>query len=111
MKPAFDRAGRPLAGIDVAAGYVCRRVNRDPDAKLSAHASGRAVDIMGFWLADGTVASVETGWRGRPRGGLLRRIHAAACGAFATALGPDTDRHHRDHFHYDVADRRRPYCP
>lgn len=110
-KPAFTGAGPPLAGLDIAAGYVCRSVNGQSDAKLSEHARGRALDVMRFRLADGTVAPVETAWRGRPRGGLLRRIHAAACGIFGTTLGPDSDRHHDDHFHFDIADRRRPYCP
>jgi len=110
-KPAFAPAGPPLEGLDIAAGYVCRNVNSDADGALSEHARGRAVDIMRFRLGDGSVVRVETAWRARARGPILRRIHAAACGIFGTTLGPDSDRHHSDHFHFDVADRRRPYCP
>jgi hypothetical protein len=30
-------------------------------------------------------------------------MHKSACGPFGTVLGPDADKYHKDHFHFDVA--------
>lgn len=38
---------------------------------------------------------------------FLRAVHAEACGVFKTVLGPDADAAHRDHFHLDLAVRKR----
>jgi len=38
-------------------------------------------------------------------------MHRAACGPFGTVLGPNADRFHQDHFHFDTARHRSgPYC-
>jgi hypothetical protein len=108
-QPAFRRAGRPLAGIGVAASYVCRNVNSAPEGKLSHHALGGAIDIARF-RSDAGELNIRDDWSGK-QAALLRQIYAGACGTFGTTLGPDTNRYHRDHFHFDVAERRAPYCP
>lgn len=42
---------------------------------------------------------------------FLKRVHERACGLFGTVLGPDANEAHRDHFHFDLAPRRRSaYC-
>jgi len=38
--------------------------------------------------------------------GFLRRLHKGACGVFGTVLGPEANELHRDHFHFDLAQRR-----
>ena len=38
---------------------------------------------------------------------FLRRLHKGACGVFGTVLGPEANEAHRDHFHFDLATRRR----
>jgi hypothetical protein len=38
---------------------------------------------------------------------FLRRLHSGACGVFSTVLGPEANEAHRDHFHFDMAPRRR----
>jgi hypothetical protein len=38
---------------------------------------------------------------------FLRRLHKGACGVFGTVLGPEANEAHRDHFHFDLASRRR----
>jgi hypothetical protein len=111
VKPAFADADGELVAIGVAAGYVCRTINYDPDADVSEHGKGRALDIARFERAGGATISVAEDWGGEEHGALLRAIHAEACGIFATALGPETNAMHADHFHYDVKTRRRPYCP
>jgi hypothetical protein len=62
-------------------------------------------------LRDGTLITLRNGWNDRDTGPLLRRLHKGACGPFGTVLGPDSDRFHRDHFHFDTARYRSgPYC-
>jgi hypothetical protein len=40
-------------------------------------------------------------------GAFLRRLHRGACGIFSTVLGPEANEAHRNHFHFDLAARRR----
>lgn len=40
-------------------------------------------------------------------GAFLRRLHKGACGIFGTVLGPEANDAHRNHFHLDLASRRR----
>lgn len=62
--------------------------------------------------AAATPAAEPTGAAGptterSPEAAFLRRVHAGACGIFGTVLGPDANAAHRDHFHFDMKDRRR----
>lgn len=42
---------------------------------------------------------------------FLKDLHAGACGIFTTVLGPEANRAHHDHFHFDLKERRRSaYC-
>ena len=108
-RPAIGKKGGGLVALQVAAHYACRTRNNRPGARLSEHALGNAIDIAAFILADGTRITV-LGWRGADAE-MLRRLHAGACGPFGTVLGPEADRHHQDHFHFDVAAHRGgPYC-
>ena len=74
-----------------------------PGARISEHGKGRAIDISGFRLQDGTLITLRNGWNGKETGPLLRKMHADACGIFGTVLGPESDRFHLDHFHFDTA--------
>jgi hypothetical protein len=99
-----------LVAIQVASHYACRSRNGQRGARLSEHAKGNAIDISAFLLADGTRLTVLEDWDGQ-NSRLMRRLHASACGPFGTVLGPNADRHHQDHFHFDVADYRSgSYC-
>jgi hypothetical protein len=108
--PAIGNKGGGLVGISVPSHYACRTRNSLPGARLSEHAKGNAIDISAFILADGTRLTVLNDWNG-PNSGLMRKLHSSACGPFGTVLGPNSDRFHQDHFHFDVADYRSgPYC-
>ncbi len=108
--PIIGNKGGGLVQIQVAAHYSCRTRNSRPGARLSEHALGNAIDISAFVLADGTRLTVLKDWSGR-NSRVLKRLHASACGPFGTVLGPNSDRHHQDHFHFDVADYRNgSYC-
>ncbi|MEW9919684.1 extensin family protein [Marimonas sp. MJW-29] len=102
-KPALSKKGGGLKSIHVAAHYACRTRNNQKGAKLSEHGKGRAIDISAFRLRDGTEVSVLTGWRAQRFSDALKRMHKGACGPFGTVLGPNANRFHRDHFHFDTA--------
>ena len=108
--PIIGNRGGGLVAISVPAHYACRTRNSQRGARLSEHAKGNAIDISAFVLADGSRLTVLNDWNGR-NSNTMRRLHASACGPFGTVLGPNSDRHHQDHFHFDVADYRSgPYC-
>jgi hypothetical protein len=39
---------------------------------------------------------------------FLKRLHRSACTVFGTVLGPEANDAHRDHFHFDVKERKGP---
>jgi hypothetical protein len=93
--------------IKVAASFACRPMNSIPGGKLSEHGHANALDVSAIKLADGRWITLKSGWRGNSReAGFLRAIHKGACRTFTTVLGPDHDRAHHDHFHFDLARRR-----
>jgi hypothetical protein len=97
--------------LRVAASYVCRTRNNQPGGRISEHGSGRAIDISGFVMDDGEVITVLGHWNKRGYRDEMRRLHRTACGVFGTVLGPESDRFHQDHFHFDTARHRNgPFC-
>ena len=111
MKPAVGRRGGGVAQIQVLASYSCRTRNNVKGARISEHGKGHAVDIGGFILKNGQEISVLNNWGKRREGRILRKMHKSACGPFGTVLGPESDRHHRNHFHFDTARYRGgTYC-
>jgi hypothetical protein len=111
VRPAVGRSGGGVAGLQVAAHYVCRPRNNMAGARISEHGRGRAIDISAIQLADGTQISVARDWRGSRHARALRQMHRAACGTFGTTLGPGSDGRHDSHFHYDTAQHRNgPHC-
>lgn len=106
-KPAVAATGGRLVALQVAGAYVCRSRNGQPGAKLSEHGRGRAVDVAALRLAGGGAVTVGAG----DGASLLATVREAACGPFATVLGPGSDAFHETHLHLDVAERRHgPYC-
>jgi hypothetical protein len=103
---ALEHFGSQVAAVDHFGSYSCRRMYNRPDAAWSEHATANAVDIAGFRLEDGTRISVLGDWEKEgPRAAFLRDVRDGACGLFATVLSPDYNAAHRDHFHFDQADR------
>lgn len=108
--PAVGDAGGGVAGLEVAASYVCRPRNNQKGNRISEHGKGHAVDISAIVLENGKAINVQSDW-GRGKGGrILKKVRAAACGPFTTVLGPGSDRFHRDHLHLDTARGRGAYC-
>lgn len=110
LEKQFKKQGG-VTKIHVAASYSCRSRNNRAGAKLSEHSFGHAIDISGFTLANGERVTVLNDWRKRPHSKALRALHKGACGPFGTVLGPESDRFHQDHFHFDTARYRSgSYC-
>jgi hypothetical protein len=109
-QPALKRKGGGLKSIHVVASYACRTRNSQKGAKLSEHAMGRAVDIAGFTLHNGQKLTVLNDWNGK-HSKAMRSMHKKACGTFGTVLGPNANKYHLDHFHFDTARYRSgSYC-
>ncbi|MEJ5975733.1 extensin family protein [Novosphingobium sp. PS1R-30] len=84
----------------------CRRIGGGATGAWSEHATGNAIDVAGFVLADGRRVSVLRDWsRPVPEADFLRAARKAACQVFATTLSPDYNAAHRDHLHLDQAAR------
>lgn len=102
--------GSPPAAVEQASAYVCRP--RHGTRKLSEHAFANALDWSAVTLEDGTRIEIRAYDADKEprRARFLAALRAAACGPFATVLGPGSDADHADHFHFDMAERRAPFC-
>jgi hypothetical protein len=107
VQPAAMRwFGARVVEIKQISAYSCRGMNGNPNAHISEHAFGNALDIAAFTLADGRRISVETGWKGMPEEqGFLRDVQASACREFTTVLAPGANVYHYNHIHVDLMRR------
>ena len=104
---ARDLLGSEVVAIEHFGTHACRRRYGRKDAPWSEHATGNAIDVAGFVLADGRRVSVRLDWAaGAAPGAFLHAVRDSACGAFGTVLGPDYNAAHTDHFHLDQAGGR-----
>jgi len=104
---------QPVVEIKQISSYSCRGMNGNPNAHISEHAFGNALDIAEFDLADGHKVSVQYGWRGTPEEqGFLHDVQGAACQEFTTVLAPGANVYHYNHIHVDLMRRtsRRFIC-
>jgi hypothetical protein len=94
---------QPVVEIKQISAYSCRGMNGNPNAHISEHAFGNALDIAEFTLADGHKVSVQYGWNGTPEEqGFLHDVQAAACEDFTTVLAPGANVYHYNHIHVDL---------
>ncbi len=108
---AQDVFGSDIAEIEHLGAYSCRRLYGRSEGAWSQHATGNAIDIAGFVLADGTRISVLGDWEGDDeKSAFLRRARDGACAAFSIVLSPDYNAAHRDHFHLDMTARWNGVC-
>ncbi len=111
LKPAVRFRGGGVKSLRVPSHYACRTRNSQPGAKISEHGKGHAIDISAINFKDGSQLTVLDGWKNRQDKKILKKLHAAACGPFGTVLGPEANRFHLDHFHFDTARYRSgSYC-
>src|SRR6266699_2145478 len=75
---AASELGRKVVRINHLGSFSCRAMRSG--GRLSEHAVGRAIDVAGFRLSDGTTVSVQHDWSERgPKGLFLRRLARRAC--------------------------------
>jgi hypothetical protein len=101
---AQEILGSRVTSVQHMGTYACRNVigRRSWLPGRSQHATANALDVSGFTLANGRRISVLRNWSGSgPEARFLREIHARACRYFRVAIGPEYNKYHRDHFHYD----------
>lgn len=108
-------AGREILGsavvrIETMGTYACRNTVGTAVARLSEHATGNAIDIAGFVLADGRRITIVRDWNGPDPAvrDFLRIVHRSACRRFVTVLSPDYNAAHYNHLHLDLGGR--PLC-
>jgi hypothetical protein len=97
---------QPVVEIRQISAYSCRGMNGNPNAHISEHAFGNALDIASFVLADGHKVTVQYGWRGSPEEqAFLHDVQLAACNEFTTVLAPGANIYHYNHIHVDLMRR------
>ena len=99
--------GQRVIRINHLGSFSCRSVNGGR-GRLSQHALGKAIDIAGFRLADGSTVSVEHDWSAPgPKQQFLRYLARRACEHFSVVLTPNSDAAHHNHIHLDIGPDRR----
>jgi hypothetical protein len=100
-----------IVRMSTLSGYDCRSRYDDPTQRLSQHAYGNALDLAEFFTAKGEGIALADAWSaGDERAAFLHDIHDGACKIFGTTLGPEANDAHKNHFHLDMTERRRPLC-
>lgn len=113
LRHGVQPAARSILGSRVVAlehlgTHNCRRIGGGDTGVWSEHATGNAIDVSAFVLADGRRISVLRDWsRGNDAAVFLRTTRQSACSIFGTMLSPDYNAAHADHFHLDQAASRR----
>jgi len=100
--------GSPLVKIETMGTYSCRNIAGSP--RRSAHATGNAVDISGFVLADGRRITIAGNWADKSPQvqRFFTTIRQSACKRFGTVLTPAYNAAHHDHLHLEISGRN--YC-
>lgn len=84
----------------------CRRIGNGSKGAWSEHATGNAIDVSAFVLANGRRIQVRRDWKGGvDDAAFLHAVRDGACRSFSTVLSPDYNAAHADHLHLDQADR------
>lgn len=94
--------------IHQGSSYSCRSIAGS--RTISEHAKGNALDVMRIELKNGNDIDVrKPGWFAFRQRGLLNNVRSDACSYFSTVLGPGYNADHKDHFHFDIKERRNGY--
>ncbi len=110
---AMRLLGSPIAKIHNISSYNCRNRYGRKNGRISEHAYANALDIMAFTTQKGEkIDLLKHFYADNEKGQFLRTVHKLACkDKFGTVLGPEANAAHKNHFHLDLAKRRRSaYC-
>lgn len=99
-----------IKSIHQMSAYSCRTMNNKVGGRLSEHAKGNAIDVGKINLNNGKAIVVRRpGLFAFREKSLLHNVRAQSCKYFTTVLGPGSDRYHKDHFHFDLRQRKTSY--
>jgi hypothetical protein len=99
-----------VSSIRQLSSYSCRTMNSKRGAPMSEHAKGNAIDVGKITLNNGQAISVKKpGFFSFREKSLLKTVRSDSCKYFTTVLGPGSDIHHKDHFHFDLRTRKTGY--
>jgi hypothetical protein len=92
----------PVKRLVLGGGYQCRRRNGAETGKISEHARGNALDLIGVEWVHGdkmtfTDPAIDLA--------LATSLQLSLCGRFSTVLGPGSDAFHDSHVHIDLDQR------
>ena len=130
----------PVSKLHNVGSYACRNRYHDAYQPLSEHALANALDISEFVLASGERITVLDNWpknsftlavplpnpvrvaavgtsvpmasttSADQKAQFVKYVHDDACPTFGTVLGPDANEAHKNHFHFDMKQRRASLC-
>jgi hypothetical protein len=101
---ALRHFGQKVVALENLGSYNCRKI-AGVQAQ-SEHSTANAIDISAFVLADGTRITLADDWRdGGKKAAFLHAVRDGSCDLFSTALSPDYNQAHANHFHLDMAVR------
>jgi hypothetical protein len=83
-----------------------QKLGRGADSGVPPHGRRRS-DADGKAAARGLTPIPRSDDHTSTEAAFLRRLHKGACGTFGTVLGPEANEAHRNHFHFDLAARKR----
>jgi len=94
---------RHVSKLIHAGTYDCRGERGGNPSRLSQHAFGKAIDLLGFEIDDGTTISVRRDWVGETaKAQFLHDVAKGACKLFDVVLTPYSNALHQDHIHMDT---------
>jgi hypothetical protein len=104
VQPAAQRNfGQTVRKMSNAGTYNCRGEVGGRPERLSQHSFGKAIDVTGFELTDGTVISVQKDWRNKgAKSEFLHQVAQGACKIFSVVMTPNRNAEHHDHLHFDI---------
>ncbi|TPI44572.1 extensin [Mesorhizobium sp. B3-1-6] len=97
-----------VKAIHQGSSYSCRNIAGE--GVLSEHGKGNALDVMSIELNNGDDIDVrKPGLFAFRTRGFLNNVRADGCEYFTTVLGPGYNYDHRNHFHFDIKNRKSGY--
>ena len=91
----------------IGTSYQCR--NQTSASKLSEHAFGNGVDVLGFAFAKRAPLIIAFQAITSPEAAFQETVRSEACKVFTTVLGPGSDEAHGNHLHLDLRARKGDY--
>jgi hypothetical protein len=91
----------------IGTSYECR--DQRNGEKLSEHAFGNGLDVMGLEFAKRAPVTIGKHGEDSPEATFEMAIRKGACPIFNTVLGPGSDADHGNHLHLDLRQRKGDY--